>query len=216
MKIKNIKIICMSVMSAIAICSCNNSGSNSNNQESSYESSNKIEEWTPDPDMMEISPLENMKTYGGKEIKNTALVGRWNVELRIPNDNEDSLAGIIFQVNKDKKFTLTIPSSISNTQIEYLKKCFSNECKKGMTFEGTVKCYDTWCAEGEGPDGSYAIELYDNNGKKIHSYAFVYCQINDNEFTLDELQGSGIAMSLVPTPLRKFKELVYPDDYISE
>ena len=161
-------------------------------------------------DSLMISPDHNMKTWTGKEIKNTALMGKWKMVSRV-NDNYES-PDILLTVNRDGKFTLSIPDDTDEETIEVFNNHFSTIYEKGKSFNGLVKCYDLWCAGGEGPDGSYVVGFFDQNGNPMHYYGFVYCQINNNEFTFDEIQGNNIYWDLIPIPLRKFDEIKYPED----
>ena len=172
-------------------------GVNGNNQ--------NVEKWGPNDSTL-MSPSNDMKTWNGKEVKNTSIVGSWRIENEAQKD-------LILKINKEGKFSLSIPNDIDNETLGKLKKYFSQSYDKGNTYEGFLKCYDIWCAGGEGPDASCAVGFFDSNDNLMNYYAFVYCQINDNEFSLDEIEGSGIIWYLHPIPLRKFKKLKFPDDY---
>lgn len=161
---------------------------------------NQIEEkWVPNDSAL-MSPSNNMKTWDGKEVKNTSIVGSWIIE-------NDAKKDLIIKVNKDATFSLSIPNDIDDETLDKLRKYFLRSYDKGNTYKGSMKCYDIWCAEGEGPDASCAVGFFDSNGDLMNYYAFVYCQINDNEFTLDKMEGSGIIWYLHPIPQRKFKKI---------
>ena len=138
--------------------------------------------WPP-ADSLLIPPTRNMKTWPGKEIPNTSLVGKWRFDTDM-SLVEESKIEMYLTVDKEGNFTISIPDNIDNERKNELRKYFSKEYAKGGKYEGTVRCYDIWCAEGSGPDGCYVVGFYDKDGILMHHYAFVYCQINNNEFTL--------------------------------
>lgn len=165
----------------------------------------KETQWYPNPKTI-ISPAQNTKTWSGEEIENTALAGKWRVSL-CDNNPAHSQLGIYLTVCDDGDFSLTINNDVDDEAENYFKTTFSEQCARGKTLSGFVKCYDEWCAEGNGPDGSYVVGFFDNDSTLFNYYAFVYCQINNNQFTLDKLQEDGIGFELIPIPERTLKEL---------
>lgn len=165
--------------------------------------------WNPDPST-EMPCTQDMKTWTGKPVKNTALAGKWYVDTRRAGSTPK---GISLDVGKDGCFKISLSSKISDEELHLIQGCFSERCQKGGELKGHVRCHDNWCAGGEGPDASCEVGFFDENGKYLNAFAFVYCQINDNEFTFDNLWGSNIFFSLIPATRRSFKRLVYPKDY---
>lgn len=167
--------------------------------------SNDNQLWEPQSETALVSVQQNTKSYDGVEIMNTAFVGKWRVGLW-DNVSSHSNLDIYLDVSEDGSFQFSVPDNIQKDVEDYLKSNFSVDCKKGKQIRGKVKCYDEWLARGEGPDGSYVVGFFDENNNLIKYFSFVYCEINNNQFTLDKINEDGIGFELTPIPLRVFKD----------
>ena len=88
---------------------------------------------------------------------------------------------------KDGSFELSVTESVCSELKHQIKDLFGAEYTKPGLHHGKYKCYDAlWC--GCTCDGSYGVVLFDEKGKELCRYAFVFVEVNDNEFSLDKVE----------------------------
>lgn len=148
--------------------------------------------------LTEISP----KTPVAEGVKGTHLARKWSLAVIVegtstveypngsivtsPNQSKvDKSQYIDFQ--KDGSFELSVTESAAPELIDKIKETFGVEYTKPGLHHGTYKCYDAvWC--GCTCDGSYGVVLFDEEGKELCRFAFVFVSVNGNEFSIDKVE----------------------------
>ena len=177
------------VLATLASCHSNNA---------SHKDVPKFARWEIDS-LTEISPQTPVQTEG---LKGTHLSQKWSLTVMVdgthtteypdgssvtaPNESEiDRQQYIDFK--RDGSFELSVTESVCSELKERIKELFGEKYTKPGLHYGTYKCYDTlWC--GATCDGSYGVIIFDEGGKELCRYVFVYVEINDEEFFLDKVE----------------------------
>ena len=183
------KILILVVLAALAGCHSNNA---------SQKAAPKFARWELDS-LTEISPMTPVETEG---LKGTHLAQKWSMTVMVdgftsteypdgssvtaPNQSEiDKRQYIDFK--KDGSFELSVTESVSPELLGKIKELFGAEYARPGLHRGTYKCYDTlW--SGSTCNGSYGVVLFDEGGKELCRYAFVYVEVHDEEFSLDKVE----------------------------
>jgi hypothetical protein len=181
-------IIIFIVLATLASCLSNNK---------SKEDVQKFAEWEIDS-LTEISPMTPVQTEG---LIGTHLAQKWSLTVMVegrhttefpdgsfvnaPNQSMiDKQQYIDF--NKDGSFVLSITESACSELKNKIKEMFGVRYTKSGLHRGTYKCYEVlWC--NSTCDGTYGVVLFDEEGRELCRYAFVFVEINGHEFTLDEV-----------------------------
>ena len=148
--------------------------------------------------LTEISP----KTPVSEGVKGTHLAQKWSLSVIVdgttkteypggsytisPNHSEiDKNQYIYFKENGS--FELSVTDSACPELKDKVMEMFGEEYTKPGIYHGTYKCYDAvWC--GCTCDGSYGVVLFNEEGKELCRYAFVFVGINGDEFSIDKVE----------------------------
>lgn len=181
-------IVLLFVLAALASCHSN---------VTSKDELPKFARWELDS-LVEISPM----TPVAEGVKGTYLARKWSLTVIVEgtttteypdgssitslNQSEiDKHQYIDFK--KDGSFELSITESACPELKDKIKDMFGAEYATPGIYHGTYKCYDAvWC--GCTCDGSYGVVLFNEEGKELCRYAFVFVGINGDEFSIDKVE----------------------------
>ena len=158
-------------------------------------------EWQIDS-LTEISPMTPVETDG---LKGTQLAQKWSLTVMVegrhtthfpdgssvnaPNQSKiDKNQYIDFK--KDGSFVLSVTESACSELKNKIKEMFGTKYTKPGLHRGTYKCYDVVWTDST-CNGSYGVVLFDEEDKELCRYAFVFVEVNDQEFTLDKVELKG-------------------------